>query len=127
MHHILENNLQRNNVESRLVHSVHQNSPVATLQCSLEVVSVPQNLENVEGPKGLPDDFDLKLMVVAELTKKLKSSGFEHVEKENKFFDQVTNGIQKYMMARKALWYWKNGSDICKRYLMLWKFLITNV
>ena len=69
-------------------HSVNQNSLVVTPQRIPEAVSVPSNLENIKGQRGLLDDLDPELIakIMAEVIKKLKGSGSE---KENKLFDRV--------------------------------------
>ena len=59
---VLENNLQRNNIESVWAYSVNQKFLVVTAQRSEKVASVPPNPGNIKGQKGLPDDLDSELM-----------------------------------------------------------------
>ena len=81
-------NLLTNNIESPLVQSVNQNSPIGTPRRSQEAVSAPRDSTNI---KNLVDGLDPELMakIMTEITKRLKQVEPEKSRSEAKFFDQV--------------------------------------
>ena len=102
---VLENNLQRNNIESTSAHYINQNAVVVTPRRNQEVGSIAPKPENDEGYKGLLDDLDPELIakIVAKVAKKLKGSRFEKDEKENKFYGQFAKRNPKTYDGKEDL------------------------
>ena len=81
------NNLLINHVESPLVQSVNQNSPVGIPRRSQEAVSAPRDSANI---RNLVDGLNPELMAkMTEITKKLNEVEPEKPGSEAKFFDRV--------------------------------------